>query len=112
MVCLLQTHDIICLNSNARFRVKFPMPDFHDLPRYHPPAASKPPIIKITSCQETFAALSGRGDVWTFSVSMGRDAIDVEKERQVVKPTRVWSARRSIDPATVRNFRSYSLNIH
>ncbi|GJJ07428.1 hypothetical protein Clacol_001630 [Clathrus columnatus] len=80
--------------------------DPSDPPSYNPPFPSKPPIIKITACEGTFAALSTRGDVWTFSApgrspsaAGGSKDSDKTKDRPVVKPQRVWAAKRSVDPA-------------
>ncbi|KIJ35076.1 hypothetical protein M422DRAFT_233046 [Sphaerobolus stellatus SS14] len=109
MTCLVPTADnpaineVICFRDDSRFRVKFTLPDFNDLPRYTPPGARRPSIVKITACEGTFAALSSYGDVWTFSVQGGGGRTDGDrermKERQVVKPVRVWSSRRGVDPA-------------
>lgn len=86
---------------------RFPSTDPADSPHYIPPNLNKPPIVKVTCCEGTIAALTARGDVWTFSVpgcaaNPGTEGDrDREKDRPVVKPQRVWAARKSIDPAKV-----------
>ncbi|KAF8521208.1 hypothetical protein BU17DRAFT_88097 [Hysterangium stoloniferum] len=117
MACLLTSHDVICFRENTRFRVKFlpPTPSISSLQPYAPPLPSKTPIVKITACEGVFGALSVHGDVWTFGVpaigvsgtagswsggiGIGEGDRERERERCVVKPQRVWAAKRSINPA-------------
>ncbi|KAF8528711.1 hypothetical protein JB92DRAFT_2862754 [Gautieria morchelliformis] len=100
MACLLKTEDVICFRDDSHFRVKFPTPEFSDFSPYVHPFIIKPPIAKITSCDDTFAALSSRGDVFLFSApSASSDGATGRVERPAVKPQKVWSLRKSPNPA-------------
>lgn len=106
MACLLHTGDVICFHDDNRFRVMFSVSDRLSLTPYIPPSASRAPaMIKVTGCEGTFATLSSKGDVWTFSAPSrlstptdgGKEG--KTKDRVVVKPQRVWPAKRLVDSA-------------
>lgn len=98
-------HQLIeSLSWHLRFSVSGPL----GLTPYIPPSAGKPPaMIKVTGCEGTFAALSTKGDVWTFSApsrlstaaESGKDGKN--KDRIIVKPQRIWTAKRLVDSARV-----------
>lgn len=58
-------------------------------------------MTKITTCNDTFAALSSNGELFTFTVPNPTEA-DVGKERTVVKPQRVWALRKQFSAVRVR----------
>ena len=65
---------------------------------YRPPQSLKDAIIKLTSCDETFAALSSNGEVFTFSASPAPNSDastgDGRTAGSVSKPQRVWALRK------------------
>lgn len=65
---------------------------------YRPPQSVKDAIIKLTSCDETFAALSSNGEVFTFSASpapnLDSSTGDGRTAGSVSKPQRVWALRK------------------
>ncbi|CAK5265304.1 unnamed protein product [Mycena citricolor] len=93
MACLLDTQEVFCVWNDRYMKIAFPMHAFpHDFRPYRPPQAIKDAhIVKITSGDDMFAALSSNGEVFTFAVP---EAHDGESNRQVFKPQRVWALRR------------------
>jgi hypothetical protein len=70
---------------------------------YRPPQAVKDAhIAKITSCDDTFAALSSSGEVFTFSVPSPSEVDASGKERTSIKPQRVWALRKQFSGVRVR----------
>ncbi|KAF9517081.1 hypothetical protein BS47DRAFT_1390126 [Hydnum rufescens UP504] len=64
-------------------------------------AAMHPPITKITCCENTFAALSELGDVFTFTVDVNSSepqssGKDKDNKWTTIKPQRVWSLRKQM----------------
>jgi len=64
---------------------------------YRPPQSIKDAhIVKITSCEEIFAALSSNGEVFTFSANSSSDIAipDVKPVGPVFKPQKAWALRK------------------
>ena len=86
---------------------------------YHPPQAVQDAnIAKVTSCDDTFAALSSSGEVFTFSVPSLSEGDAFGKERVSIKPQRVWALRKQFSGVrvcsiifTVLSLRHLSINI-
>ncbi|KAI0782827.1 regulator of chromosome condensation 1/beta-lactamase-inhibitor protein II [Abortiporus biennis] len=108
MACLLQSHDVICLWNDGYFRINFPSQSFPSdisASRYRPPrAVPNTSIQKVTSCDNTFAALSTNGELFTFSLPAPNELTGREKERggALVKPQRVWALRKQFSAVKVR----------
>ncbi|KIY64568.1 hypothetical protein CYLTODRAFT_401654 [Cylindrobasidium torrendii FP15055 ss-10] len=70
LVCLLDSQDVVCLWSGRVIKINFPAHGFpHAMQPYRPPQAARGAhTIKITSCDETIAALSSDGQVFAFSI--------------------------------------------
>ncbi|KAH9893273.1 hypothetical protein C8Q73DRAFT_791145 [Cubamyces lactineus] len=99
LACLLDTQEVICLWNDGHFKVNFPAYSFpSEFVAYRPPQApnrNSASIAKITSCEDTFAALSSSGEVFTFSLPSPPDAsTSASKSRFVVQPQRVWALRK------------------
>ncbi|KAI0326994.1 hypothetical protein GY45DRAFT_1328251 [Cubamyces sp. BRFM 1775] len=99
LACLLDTQEVICLWNDGHFKVNFPAYSFpSEFVAYRPPQApnrNSASIAKITSCEDTFAALSSSGEVFTFSLPSPPDAgASASKSRFVVQPQRVWALRK------------------
>ena len=70
---------------------------------YHPPHTIRHNnIAKITSCDDTFAALSSGGEVFTFSVSNLSDGEASRRDRTAIKPQLVWALRKQFSGVRVR----------
>ena len=70
---------------------------------YRPPQAIKDAYIaKITSCEDTFAAVSSSGEVFTFSVPGSSEMDASGKDKTVIKPQRVWALRKQFTGVRVR----------
>ncbi|GAA6032146.1 hypothetical protein JCM8097_007096 [Rhodosporidiobolus ruineniae] len=109
--CLLDSRDVIVLYHEAYLKIVFPLTPFPSrIVAYRPPQVSSTPSIrKISSCGNTFAALSSLGDVFTFtldSASTGASSKDGTSSpgygvsRLAPKPQRIWNLRRSFAAAT------------
>ncbi|KAI8985605.1 hypothetical protein BD414DRAFT_59865 [Trametes punicea] len=99
LACLLDTQEVICLWNDGHFKVNFPAYSFpSEFVAYRPPQApnrNSASIAKITSCEDTFAALSSSGEVFTFALPPPPDsATNASKSRFVVQPQRVWALRK------------------
>ncbi|KAI0831944.1 hypothetical protein BC628DRAFT_1350666 [Trametes gibbosa] len=99
LACLVDTQEVICLWNDGHFKVNFPAYSFpSEFVAYRPPQASNrnsANIDKITSCEDTFAALSSSGEVFTFSLpSPPEPGANASKSRFVVQPQRVWALRK------------------
>ncbi|KAF8325428.1 uncharacterized protein EI90DRAFT_3072829 [Cantharellus anzutake] len=111
MACLTENHDVICYSNHTHFRVGFPVntlpPDL--VSTYRPPhSVGRPAIKKIASHDHTFAALSDRGDVYTFTIASTNQAI-VDGQNHMLagkekclamKPQKVWAMCRQMSAAT------------
>ncbi|KAI0761814.1 hypothetical protein BD413DRAFT_495525 [Trametes elegans] len=99
LACLLDTQEVICLWNDGHFKVNFPAYSFpSEFVAYRPPQATNrnsASIHKITSCEDTFAALSLSGEVFTFALPPPPEAgASASKSRSVVQPQRVWALRK------------------
>ncbi|KAI0683880.1 hypothetical protein BC835DRAFT_1422860 [Cytidiella melzeri] len=102
LACLLESHDVLCLYNDSHFRVTFPAHGFpSEMKIYRPPQAVRSTSIqKIATCDNTFAALSSNGELFTFSLPMPSTDTTASasaaqgKGREVVKPQRVWALRK------------------
>ncbi|RPD64492.1 hypothetical protein L226DRAFT_506238 [Lentinus tigrinus ALCF2SS1-7] len=101
LACLLDTQEVICLWNDGHFKVVFPPYAFpsETIPYRPPQAVSKSglsiEIDKITSCEDTFAALSSKGELFMFSLpSPPESGTGASKSRFNVQPQRVWALRK------------------
>ncbi|KAI0642387.1 hypothetical protein C8Q79DRAFT_250744 [Trametes meyenii] len=99
LACLLDTQEVICLWNDGYFKVNFPAYSFpSEFVAYRPPQAANrnsASIDKVTSCEDTFAALSSSGEVFTFTLPPPPEAgTNSAKSRFVVQPQRVWALRK------------------
>ncbi|KZT68694.1 hypothetical protein DAEQUDRAFT_757422 [Daedalea quercina L-15889] len=100
MACLLDTKDVICLWNDGHFKVNFPAQAFpSEIYAYRPPhSISNASIEKVTSSENTFAALSSNGELFTFSVpsssDLGASTSGSGKPRAAIVPQRVWALRK------------------
>lgn len=126
LACLLDTQDVVCIWNDRYFRIKFVLNilvsiwnlcSIHSFPAhgfpsdirvvYRPSAAvNNARIAKITSCDDTFAALSISGEVFTFTVSNPTETDVSGRERAAIKPQRVWALRKQFSGVKVNNLRS------
>jgi hypothetical protein len=116
MACLLESFDVLCFAHDRQFRIKyvlvvngrpltnrfgsFPTEAFpSEIVPYRPPQSVS--ITKLTACEGVFAALSAKGEVFTFSIPAapaGGGSSDTAKAG-AVKPARVWSLRKKFSAA-------------
>ncbi|KAG5636401.1 hypothetical protein H0H81_008175 [Sphagnurus paluster] len=97
MACLLNTQDVICIWNNRHTKIMFPGHAFpSEMQPYRPPQAIRDAkIAKITCSDDTFAALSFNGELFTFTVSNPSEAGAAPgKDRSGLKPQRVWALRK------------------
>ncbi|KAI0358283.1 hypothetical protein OH77DRAFT_1421600 [Trametes cingulata] len=99
LACLLDTQEVVCLWNDGHFKVNFPAYSFpSEFVAYRPPQAANrnsASIAKVTSCEDTFAALSSSGEVFTFTLPTPPDAgASATKSRFTVQPQRVWALRK------------------
>ena len=98
MVCLLDNHEVICFHHDTSFRINFSTPRIlSDAFPYRPPHSSlKPSITKVTSCGQTFAALSSIGDVFTFTLPNPLEDVskDMRDRHVTVKTNLIWALRK------------------
>ncbi|KAF8205776.1 hypothetical protein K438DRAFT_1918026 [Mycena galopus ATCC 62051] len=96
MACLLDTQDVICIWNDRYIKIIFPVHAFpSEIQPYRPPQAMNDAhIAKITSSEDTFAALSSNGELFTFSVPDPSET-DANAGRGLgFKPQRVWALRK------------------
>lgn len=95
MACLFVTGEVLCVWSGGVSKISFPTQRFpSEISVYRPPQAIKGHIItKLASCDDTIAALSSNGEVFTFtSQPIGEG--DSAKSSPAFKPQRIWALRR------------------
>ncbi|KAH7907312.1 hypothetical protein BJ138DRAFT_1092865 [Hygrophoropsis aurantiaca] len=94
MVCLLGNGEVACVWNAGLTKINFPSQSFpSEISVYRPPQAIKGPnITKITSCDDTFAALSSNGEVFTFSISNSASS-----NNNLIKSQRVWALHRQFN---------------
>nr|GAT49402.1 predicted protein [Mycena chlorophos] len=89
MACLLDTQEVFCIWNDRCFKINFPTNAFpSEIQPYRPPHANAH-IAKITSSDDTIAALSSSGELFTFSTPDPSEAAS-----QAFKPQRVWALRK------------------
>lgn len=95
MACLLLTGEVVCVWSGGVSKISFPTQRFSsEISVYRPPQAIKGQnIIRLKSCDDTIAALSSNGEVFTFS-SQPIGEGDSAKSSIAFKPQRIWALRR------------------
>lgn len=107
--CLLESRDVIVLYHEVLLKITFPLTPFPSkIIAYRPPTVSaKPSIRKISSCGNTFAALSSLGDVFTWTLDSSTSgagdassALGHALARLTPKPQRIWSIRRQFTAVT------------
>ncbi|KAL4061807.1 hypothetical protein J3A83DRAFT_4180677 [Scleroderma citrinum] len=99
MVCLFKTGDVVCLWHGGVSKINFPAHSFpSEISVYRPPQAARgTAIIKLVSCENTYAALSSNGEVFTFCVPEGDGSgASVERDKPT-KPQRVWALGRQFN---------------
>ena len=109
MVVLLESGDVLCFWNGRSFKVNFPTQTFPSeiQPYRHPMAQSKASIAKIAHCpgEETFAALSSNGEVFTFALGPPSAAPTGEQHQAPVgnpgRPQRTWALRKQFSAVKV-----------
>ncbi|KZV84965.1 hypothetical protein EXIGLDRAFT_726601 [Exidia glandulosa HHB12029] len=94
MVCLLRTSDVLCYYRDSHFKISFPYQSF---PTGMASLVSprKPCVVKISNCDNNFVALTSWGEVLTFNLpGMADGEATKERGNTLVKPQRVWDARK------------------
>lgn len=107
MICLLDTHEVLCFHRDTSFKISFSTPRvLSDAYPFRPPQSTlKPSIVKVTSCGAAFAALSSIGDVFTFTLPNPLEDLSKDsRDRHVtVKPQMIWALRKSFTAVKVRS---------
>ncbi|KAI6042195.1 hypothetical protein EDC04DRAFT_2866851 [Pisolithus marmoratus] len=95
--CLFISGEVVCIWCGGMSKVNFPPHSFpSEMSVYRPPQAIRGAVItKVTSCEDSFAALSSNGEVFTFSAPVVSE-LDGGKKEKPVKPQRVWALRRQV----------------
>ncbi|KAF5316733.1 hypothetical protein D9619_006824 [Psilocybe cf. subviscida] len=96
IAALLVTHQVECLYNDRHYRVTFPLHAFPSgIEPYRPPQSIKDSLIsKVTCCDETFAALSLNGEVFTFAAPKAASEFANSGEGRSFAPQRVWALRK------------------
>ncbi|KAJ6531261.1 hypothetical protein B0H19DRAFT_1242375 [Mycena capillaripes] len=98
MACLLDTQDVVCIWNDRYIKIIFPIHAFPaEIEPYRPPQAMKfkdAHIAKIASSEDTFAALSSNGELFTFSVPDPSETDANAGRGPGFKPQRVWALRK------------------
>ncbi|KAJ7074108.1 hypothetical protein C8F01DRAFT_1075722 [Mycena amicta] len=112
MACLLDTQEVVCLWNDRYIKIKLVSRSLHhplderitsfpthafpaEIQPYRPPQAMKlmdAHIAKITSSEDSFAALSSNGELFTFSTPDPSEGDTIRS--QALKPQRVWALRK------------------
>ncbi|KAF8959590.1 hypothetical protein BDZ97DRAFT_1666960 [Flammula alnicola] len=95
LAALLVTRNVECIWNDRHYRISFPMHAFPSgIEPYRPPQSIKDSrISKVTCCEDTFAALSLNGEVFTFSAPKP-NADSIPGEGRAFTPQRVWALRK------------------
>ncbi|KAI6032378.1 hypothetical protein BKA83DRAFT_106442 [Pisolithus microcarpus] len=99
--CLFMSGEVVCIWHGGMSKVNFPAHSFpSEISVYRPPQAIRgTAITKIVSCEDSFAALSSNGEVFTFSAPTVSelDGLGLSGRREkLIKPQRVWALRRQV----------------
>ncbi|RXK36894.1 hypothetical protein M231_05868 [Tremella mesenterica] len=100
MICLLDTSEVICFHHDVNFKISFSTPRvLSEAYPFRPPQSTLRPMIKkVTSCNQTFAALSSIGDVFTFTLpNPAEESKDTRDRHVIVKPQLIWALRKRFD---------------
>ncbi|WFD31130.1 hypothetical protein MSPP1_002163 [Malassezia sp. CBS 17886] len=94
--CLLESGDVLVFHGDTHFRIVFPLPRAApDMSMFRPRhTQSRPTIATLTCAGTTFAALSGLGDLFTFSLGHPTDTHTRHGRPSPPRPQLVWSVRR------------------
>ncbi|KLT41743.1 RCC1/BLIP-II protein [Cutaneotrichosporon oleaginosum] len=98
MLCLLDSNEVLCFHHDTHFKVNFSSPQKPLKGPKNPGHVSMDPtIVKVTSCGQTFATLSAKGDVCTFTLPHPSEEAtkDVRDRHVIVKPQILWALRKS-----------------
>ncbi|KAF8886287.1 regulator of chromosome condensation 1/beta-lactamase-inhibitor protein II [Infundibulicybe gibba] len=92
MACLLEKHHVILMWNDRHTRIQFPDHAFPSeiQPYLLPQAIKDTKIAKVTSCDDTFAALASNGELFIFSAPSDSTV--------AVKPQRVVALRKQFSP--------------
>ncbi|TFK21852.1 hypothetical protein FA15DRAFT_644999 [Coprinopsis marcescibilis] len=95
LVALLRTQQVECIWNDRAVRINFPIHAFpSEIQPFRPHQAIKDShIVKVTACGDVFAALSGNGEVFTFSPPHSIPDVH-DYNRTLFKPQRVWALRK------------------
>ncbi|KAF8174215.1 hypothetical protein BJ912DRAFT_1147572 [Pholiota molesta] len=95
LVGLLVTRHVECIWNDVHYRISFPMHAFPSgIEPYRPPQSIRDSLIsKVTCCDDTFAALSLNGEVFTFSPPKSTGD-NFSREGRAFAPQRVWALRK------------------
>ncbi|KAK0206059.1 hypothetical protein DFS33DRAFT_1312033 [Desarmillaria ectypa] len=101
MICLLVTQEVICVWSDRSFKINFPAHGFpQQIQPYRPPQAIKGAYIsKITSCDNTVAALSSNGEVFIIMIPMPTEAEGFSPSSKVFVPQPAWTLKKQLSAA-------------
>ncbi|KAG9308137.1 hypothetical protein JVU11DRAFT_12491 [Chiua virens] len=102
MACLFTTGEVVCAWNGGISKINFPPSAFpSDISMvYRPPQAIRgPAITKLAGCEDSFAALSSNGEVFTFALPTNTEAdgvpgVPAGGSRGQIKPQRAWALRR------------------
>lgn len=98
MLCLLDSNEVMCFHHDAHFKINFSSPQKSlKAPKNPGQVSMDPNICKVTSCGQTFATLSQKGDVCTFTLPHPSEEAskDVRDRHVIVKPQILWALRKS-----------------
>ncbi|KAJ3515702.1 hypothetical protein NLJ89_g1583 [Agrocybe chaxingu] len=96
LVALLATRQVECIWNDRQYRINFSLQAFPTgIQPYRPPQSiNDSRISKVTCCDDTFAALSSSGEVFTFAAPASTDTSANEGRGPIFKPQRVWTLRK------------------
>ncbi|KAF9483060.1 hypothetical protein BDN70DRAFT_874303 [Pholiota conissans] len=95
LVGLLVTRHVECIWNDVHYRISFPLNSFPTgIEPYRPPLSVRDSLIsKVTCCDDTFAALSLNGEVFTFTPPKSTGD-NFSREGRAFAPQRVWALRK------------------
>lgn len=98
MLVLLDSNEVLCFHHDTHFKINFSNPPKSlKAPKNPGQVTLDPNICKVTSCGQTFATLSKKGDVCTFTLPHPSEEAtkDVRDRHVIVKPQVQWALRRN-----------------
>lgn len=98
MLVLLDTNEVLCFHHDTHFKINFSSPPKSlKAPKNPGHVTLDPNICKVTSCGQTFATLSKKGDVCTFTLPHPSEEAtkDIRDRHVIVKPQVQWALRRN-----------------